>query len=426
MMLFRTAGLAIAAPLLLAACSSVDGLFDRPIEPPPAEQADASRPGENPRSLGRIGDYDNRGAAPPVQVAPPPALDLDSDRLTGSVNSVRSTAPSGTFVGKKALQISGDLGTLKRSVQTHDGQFKRLRGTTRTTAEQFHSIVASINAKLQVGTTPGNPILGRQWADAQARLAEISDNVLRMEELRSRVSTDAALGGFLLEQVQAAYSLSGAVDEDHRQLAILEDDVNRTIVFIERLLGRIDADTQRQSAYISRERRNLTTLSLAIKNGEMYGPNLSDGLRDSNAGGRSGAVSSRVKRASVTASSRGHSSRAGRKTSSVQAAAARATAKQVAARQPVVVINFASSNVNYESSLYSAISDAVARNPAASFEVVAVSPGARPGASVTSAKRKADRVVRSLINMGVPQGRLKQSAQTSQGSGDDQVHVFLL
>lgn len=422
-----TLGSVVSALLVLSACSTVDDLFDEPIEPPPAPVAAPPAP-DSPRTLGRIGDFDRRTQAS-LPSAPPPPLDLDAPQGTGSVRAVSGTAPSGTFVGKKALQIRGDLTTLQRSIATHKDQLERLRATTRGAAEQFHGIVASINARLQIGTTPGNPILGRQWADAQARLAEVSDNVLRMEELRSRVATDSALAGFLVEQVQAAYSLSGAVEEDHRQLAALEDDVNRAIVQIERVLGDIDGDIQRQTSYITRERRNLTTLALAIKNGELYGPSLSSTLtngvattsRNTSATQRKASAASRTApRVTNTAAKSVKSPPA-----SVQAAADRA-ARSASAKQPVAVIHFANSNVEYEPSLYAAISDAVARDPSASFEVVAVSPGAKPGASITSAKRKARRVLRSLMNMGVPENRLRESAQTSQQADDDQVHVFML
>src|SRR6185312_16743725 len=72
------------------------------------------------------------------------------------------------------------------------------------------------------------------------------------------------------------YGLQGAVDEDHRQLGLLESDVNRTVVLIDRLLNAISDDITRQTAYVNNERSNLVTLSLAIKNGELYGQSLSN------------------------------------------------------------------------------------------------------------------------------------------------------
>ncbi len=92
----------------------------------------------------------------------------------------------------------------------------------------------------------------------------------------------------------------------------------------------------------------------------------------------------------------------------------------------MVAIGFADPDVDYEARLYDAISEAVARNPSASFEVVAVSAAGRPGASLAEAKRNAERVRRSLINMGVPAGRLTQSARTTEDAGSDRVLVFMM
>ena len=84
------------------------------------------------------------------------------------------------------------------------------------------------------------------------------------------------MSSYLLETTRAAYGITGAIDDDHRQLAILEDEVNRTVVLIDRLLNELSEDIARQSAYVSNERSNLTTLSLAIKNGELLGSSLAN------------------------------------------------------------------------------------------------------------------------------------------------------
>jgi len=48
------------------------------------------------------------------------------------------------------------------------------------------------------------------------------------------------------------------------------------VVLIDRLLNDLSEDISRQSNYVSNERRNLTVLSLAIKNGELYGGSLNN------------------------------------------------------------------------------------------------------------------------------------------------------
>src|SRR5699024_2298589 len=136
-------------------------------------------------------------------------------------------------------------------------------------SQRYHAAVATINARLQVGTTPGNPQLVNQWNVAQAELTRIDGDVASMNGLANEVAGASTMASYLLETTRAAYGLTGAVEEDHRQLAILEDEVNRTVVLIDRLLNELSEDISRQTTYLSTERRNMTTLSLAIKNGEL-------------------------------------------------------------------------------------------------------------------------------------------------------------
>ena len=53
------------------------------------------------------------------------------------------------------------------------------------------SVAAGINARLQVGTTPGNPIMQSQWNQAQVALA--SSNAKRQAETVMRSLTDMGL-----------------------------------------------------------------------------------------------------------------------------------------------------------------------------------------------------------------------------------------
>ena len=128
-------------------------------------------------------------------------------------------------------------------------------------------------ARLQQGTTPGNPILTAQWNEAQAILEQVAGTLPAMTKISNDAADQAAFGQFLLNSVQATFGLSGAV-EDHRRLQALEDAVYQNIVQIDRLMNDLAQDINRQTSYVNNERQNLTTLSLAIKNGELYGTSL--------------------------------------------------------------------------------------------------------------------------------------------------------
>ncbi len=306
-------------------------------------------------------------------------------------------APTGTFVGQKVVSLRHDLQQLQATLSRQNQALQAIRNDTVQDSQRYHGTVAAISARLQVGTTPGNPILTQQWNDSQSELDRINDDVLKMTRLSNDVTSSSAMAAYLLDSVRAARQLSGAVDEDHRQLRILEDETNRTVVMIERLLTELSNDITRQQQYIAAERQNLNTLAVAIKNGQLYGPSL----------------------ASVGLSPAAYE----------PAAPEAAPMTPVSGDLPLVTIRFDRPDVKYEGALYAAVKSALDRRPDAAFDVIAVSPtGKTPGQQAlndASARRYAEQVVRSLNNMGLPVGRMRVSASTSDTTRDGEVQIFV-
>ena len=131
--------------------------------------------------------------------------------------------------------------------------------------------IAGINTRLQVGTTPGNPILIQQFNAAEGDLDRLANDVIDMNKMVTSINGNSNLASYLAEATRATFGLSGAVDEDHRQLAILQDEVDQTLVLIDRLLGELGQDIRRQTEYVASERSNLNLLASGIRNGEIYG-----------------------------------------------------------------------------------------------------------------------------------------------------------
>lgn len=332
---------------------------------------------ERPFSLGGAPGSDPAMRSETATAALPPATTLQP-------RPFQPGAPTGTFVGAKVLQLRGDLENMQKGLAAHSQRLQEIQDSTAQNASRYHGLVAGINARLQIGTTPGNPVLTSQLGEAQGQLARIDSDLARLSDLAGRVSTDSALAGYLLEAVRAAYNLSGAVDEDHRQLAILEDEVNRTVVLIDRLLSEINTDVNRQTAYVGAERRNLNTLALAVKNGEPYG----------GAFNVSGGADAAGLRASAGGGGR-----------------------------PLVVIRFDRPTVEYEQPLYRAISEALERRPSASFEVEAAAPSA--AASPAAARRHAERVSRTMVEMGLPRDRIVMSERLAGDAVADEVRIYV-
>ncbi len=332
---------------------------------------------------------------------------------------------TGTLVGQKVNSLRGDLGQLQSMLRQHNQSLQGIRGETVQDSQRYHGTVAAINARLQVGTTPGNPVLNQQWNSAQSELDRIGEDVLKMTRLANEITASSALAGYLLESVRAARQLSGAVDEDHRQLRILEDETNRTVVLVERLLNELSTDISRQQTYISTERQNLNTLAVAIKNGQLYGSSLggsASGLPFVDAPTPQAAPRPVVMGASGP-------SLAERMMANKPSPSVGMSGMGAGGDNALVTIRFDRAGVNYESALYTAVKSALDRRPGSSFEVVAVAPpGATPGSQSLVAgtvRRNAEMVARSLGSMGLPSDRIRITQAIEAGAAGNEVKVFV-
>ncbi len=373
--------LALAAGLGLAGCSDVDSaLFGDQADngAAPASSSDqfppsgAGTPGTLPG-----GAPASSGSAPVIAITPV---------------SIEPGSNTGTAVSATIATLRGQVATIEEHLATNASRLSELRNQGADSASAYQDAKARITSRLQVGTTRGNPELVSEWNVAQSSLDTLAGNINGLNALSAAIVADSSATHFALDQIQAVYNVSGAVDEDHRQLRVLEDETNQTIVLIDRLLRAASEDTQRQTAYAANERANLTTLAGAIKNGELYDNDLG--------------------------------------TPAIASAGGPMTSATLAyAGTPLVVIRFDHPGVDYQQILYAALSQALQAKPNAGFSVVAVSPTRGTAAAVqlaqTSAKNHAQEVLRSMTDMGVPATRLGIASATDPGATASEVRVFV-
>src|SRR3546814_536449 len=80
-----------------------------------------------------------------------------------------------------------------QQLSEENDQLQSLRISARQFAGNYHSLKAAMNARLQVGTTPGNPELVAQWNQAQAELQQVGASIAALNTLASPVSGPASL-----------------------------------------------------------------------------------------------------------------------------------------------------------------------------------------------------------------------------------------
>ena len=415
--------MALIASLGLVGCSDIDNAMFGSDD---NSQATNSEPGTLPASGGDQTAQNTAQPAPSNTVTtqsmppassytPPPASayppDNGSDAGTlpaesGAAPASAMASSNGVMGGVQPIQIEGGSNTgtaVSNMVANLRSQITSLQGHIGSTAQRlaglhaqaaqnstaYFQAKAQITSRLQVGTTRGNPELVAEWNSAQASLDQLSININSLNALGTDIANDASSAHYVLDQITATFNVSGAVDEDHRQLSVLEDETNQTIILIDRLLRNVSDDVQRQTAYTANERANLTALASAIKAGELYGGDL---------GG-------------------------------APMLAASSSMSQTYGGTPLVTIRFDHANVDYQQILYAALSQALQTRPGAGFSVVAISPTRGTVTAVqlaqTAAKRHAQEVMRSITDMGVPASRLQVASSTDPNATSSEVRVFV-
>jgi hypothetical protein len=358
---------AVSAGLSLAACSDIDGMF-----------------GDDGEMMAAT-DLPPDAGAPPTGAYVPAASGGMVPATTITPVNIDGGSDTGTAVNKTIQTIRSQVAGLQSKLSANAARLAELRNQGAGAASAYQEAKARITTRLQVGTTRGNPELVAEWNTAQGQLDALTTNINALNALGTDVTNDSSTAHYAQDQISATYAVSGAVDEDHRQLRLLEDQTAQTIVMIDRLLKEVSDNVQRSTAYAATERANLTTLAASIKSGELYG-------------GGMGAVST---------------------LGGVQAAGG----------SPLVVIKFDRPGVDYQQTLYAALNQTLQNRPSAGFQVVAVSPTRGSAASVqiaqSTARRHAQDVMRSMTDMGVPATRLAVASTTDPGATTSEVRVFV-
>jgi hypothetical protein len=370
----------VGATALLAGCSFVsDTLF------PSTEGGDPSQSSQ----VTTIPPSASESNPQPTLSAsnPPPAVGTSSFQP----QPLAAGSSTGTDVGRKVQSIRDDIARLQTAITQENSNLQSIRGQILQSSSSYHTTVGSMSAKLQAGTTPGNPTMVQQFNSAQAQLDVVSSQITKLNSLSTTVAASASQAAYLQESIQATYSLSGAVDEDHRQLGALSLDLSRTSALVDSLQNAVSQDISRQANYVADERRNLNSLAQAVKTGHATGNGLS-----------SNQSSPGLNRVSTNSGS-------------------------VARGRPLVVIRFDRANVDYQSTLYSVINRALEREPNAAFDLVAVTPSKSAGqaGATTQARRNAEGVLRSLTGMGLPASRINLSATSSGEAQSNEVQIYV-
>ncbi len=395
---WRYAAIASVSLLALSACSSDEEYFRQTANDEPTELSEMGKSLENGEGSsasasasasvstsagGRTVVRAPKSARPPLAALAPEAGKLPPFSYTD------------TQIAERIRELRGDYEEIVANHRTRVVELARTRQAAVDQSRNFHGTVSAIEARLQQGTTPGNPVLIEQWTQAQTSLSTLGAELGALNTLATNISGDSAAAAYLSDMIDATLALPGAVDEDHRQLHMLDSAVQGESLAISRLLSEVSDELLRQSAYVANQQSNLGTLALGIKGGRLYGESLAN---------------------------RAFQTRMSADTTAPQTGPA-------AGSSPLIVIRFDRPDPVYEQPLYNALARALERKPGAQFDLVAVSPKTRSDADAAIVKGRtrnyAEGVVRAVTDMGLPAERLRLSSATSARVNSSEVHIYV-
>ncbi|MBI1327500.1 MAG: hypothetical protein GC136_07650 [Alphaproteobacteria bacterium] len=368
-------------------------------------------------------------AASPVMAANGPSLVISDQPLpsdiyeqiyarptqypTVSGDQIISSLTGGqSMVAGQIANLQNQLTSVQTKVANMTNRLNAIETQETTVAASYYADVATINTQLQAGTTPGNPRLVARLNSAQQNLSSLEAQQAGLNTLSVEASNLSSEAAFLLESTRSAYAVSGALDEDHIRLAQIEDGVQTALVFVERLANRITDNLARATLYLRAETANLQTLSLGVAKGDLYGKSLSNLIYNqatANIAAAGGPVGGTVEQVALTSTP--------------------AMAPTPANPRPLAKIRFDRADVKYEESVNSAIRDALEKYPRSRYEIVAVYPSSGNAASAaiesSKARRNADKVLRSLAQMGLEAERVDITYTPSTTVQSGEVHIYV-
>ena len=197
-----------------------------------------------------------------------PGLPIARLSLPAIPLSTYTVKPTGTQVGEKATEYQKMIQGIGDQSNTIIRSTRNLYEQAIATVNTYHLIVSKIEAKLQLGTTPSNPQLVELEDKALQRLNKIEEMIVRMDELAIGFSENSHQVETLTFQIEEAFHIPGAVDEDHAHLFVMSEELKKVSLAINQVTSILTANATRQQEWLCAERIRFATLSSSIGKGK--------------------------------------------------------------------------------------------------------------------------------------------------------------
>ena len=307
-----------------------------------------------------------------------------------SAEKVVLSAKTGTLVGQKVISYKDDLNKIRAALASHAEEFIKIGQNVESNTAKYNDILASLQTKLSLGTTPSNPEAVALYNNAQNTLTDADVYMQSLNQMQADLSALGTQTVSLDSNIKASYALPGALDQDHTNLRTLENGTEQTAIAVKNLLDKVSADASSYKHSIEASRQQLYFINNAVVRGSF-------GVKNAPLNN----VAAPVK--PVTSAS-------------LQAANP--------AKSALFTVDFTSEDVAYKKGLEKAVSNALQYNPNTHFDIVAKNPLTTSAVSVAQAKKYAAQVFADVISMGVVPENISLIAKTEESVKTPQVLVF--
>lgn len=336
----------------------------------------------------------------------------------GSANfapvNVSQGKATGTFVGQKITSFRGEISSLQDSIVKHNEDLQNIRGNINNAATSYNNEINDVEARLQVGTTPGNPYVVSSIQNAQGKVQEISNSAVLLKQLSTRVSADVVTTEYILGSIKSAYLVSGAVDEDHTQLKALQKDLEQTNQVLNNILDEINNDQNISEQYIAKSSQTLSNLAEPVRTGSFVA-----GVAPSTAATPVSPVGVKPMFAGNKAAQPQAQNQVLERVSYEDSSASGFSSK------PLFAVKFNKNNVDYADGLNRAVSGALKAKSDILFDVVGVSPSNAPVADRLKSRTYATEVFEKVIRAGVDPANVSLSAKSDRNAQTPEVHIYV-
>jgi len=290
-------------------------------------------------------------------------------------------APGDTSVARRASQLEAELAQVRETQQRRTAAADELIRALNTESQVYARTADDLAEHLRRGTMAGNPTLVAQWSEAQGQYERMTGDLGRLRLLSAEIGGDRSLAAFLHAAARSATELSGGTDADLARLTRISTELTAVVQSYDALSRTLDVEIAERSRFLDNESNRLKTLLAAVERGSFA------------ARPRSGAA------LFLAPGSPG-----------------------IDGRRPLFLVRFDRTDVAFEQPLYEAVKQALDRRPDIGFQLIAVTP---QGASSAPARDGAAKVLRALVQMGLPTERVALAARTSPEAGTPEVHLYL-